>query len=363
MHVVLSLSPGGTERMVIDMATRLHASVYTAVCCLDELGDWAHELIDQGISVNELGRKPGFRIALAYRIASEARRHRANVVHCHHYSPFSLAAYILPRPLVVYTEHGRLSDNPPSRKRRLANKLFAKTPGRFVSVSENLREHMIAEEFPGDRVSVIHNGITPGPTTTEKIRSESRERLQLPQDTFTLGTVARLDPVKDLTTMIRAFALVSAHTTDTRLVIVGDGGEKERLQGIARDEGVERLVVFTGQRNDVRSLIPAFDVFLNSSVTEGISVTMLEAMAASKPIIATRVGGTPELVVDKKTGILAPSRSPEKFAKAIFELMGNPGTRSAMGDEGRRRIETVFSLDTMMQRYMDIYSATSRVVR
>ncbi|MGB3563211.1 MAG: glycosyltransferase, partial [Thermoanaerobaculia bacterium] len=236
MHLVLDLNPGGTQRLVIEMSKHLRRQADVQVCCLDEQGDWAHELLDLDIPVVALGRQPGFRPTLAARVARLARLHDLDVLHCHHYSPFvygALAARLRPGLRLVYTEHGRDSDSLPSRKRKLANLLLTRVPGRFFAVSKELRAYMLAEGFEGDRVEVIYNGIDPGPSPTPAERAAARQILGLPLEALVVGTVARLDPVKDLTALVEAFATLSRTLADAVLVVIGGGPELERLESVA----------------------------------------------------------------------------------------------------------------------------------
>src|SRR5262249_10554038 len=156
----LSLGAGGTERLVIEICKRL-PSVDSSVCCLDEPGAWADELRSRGIDVFALRRQPGFHPSLGYRVAAYARRRGGSVLHCHHYSPCvygQVAALVHPGMRVVFTEHGRLTDAAPSRKRKIVNPVLGRLAGDIYAVSADLREHMLAEGFPAKRVSVIHNG-------------------------------------------------------------------------------------------------------------------------------------------------------------------------------------------------------------
>ena len=151
VQVVLSLDTGGTERLVVDICTRLQRRFEMAVCCLDTPGALARDLADKGIEVVAFHRRSGFRPSLGYRIAKVAERVGADIIHCHQYSPFvygSIAALLRPQLKLVFTEHGRLSDGPPSLKRRFVNPLLGRLPGSLHSVSRALRESMVAEGSP-----------------------------------------------------------------------------------------------------------------------------------------------------------------------------------------------------------------------
>ncbi len=358
MHVVLSLEPGGTERLVIDISRRMNADVPTSVCCLDQAGAWAPQLRAAGIPVAVLGRRPGFHPALGLQIAELATAQGASVVHCHQYSPFvygSFAGMRRPSLRIVFTEHGRLSDDPPKAKRIWANRVIGWWPDSVVAVSDDLRRHMIAEGFPPSRIDVIHNGIEPGPETDGSACQAARRELGVPADAFLVGTVARLDPVKGLEVIVQAFSTIVAHVPEARLVLVGDGPERQRLEELAVRLGVASCITWAGFRSDARALMAAFDVYVNTSTSEGVSLTLLEAMAASRAVVATRVGGTPEVIVHGTSGLLVPARDPGAVAETILALHQDAGRRQALGAAGRSRVVERFSFDRLIRNYLAAY--------
>ncbi len=356
LQVVLSLGAGGTERLVIEIVRRLRQDMPMAVCCLDQEGSWGHALKGEGLDVVALERTAGFRPSLGVRIGEVAARHGVNVVHCHHYSPFvyaCVARLLHPSLRIVFTEHGRLSDAPPSSKRKLANRLLSRLPHQVYAVSGDLREHIVAEGFPAGQVGVIYNGIDIGPLPTPADRTRVRAQLGIPDGTFVVGTIARLDPVKDLTVLVRAMADVN-RTVPAQLLVIGDGDERQTLEqaAAAADGGVSTR--FLGHRDDARTILAACDAYANSSISEGVSLTILEAMAAGLPVVATRVGGTPE-VVDASCATLVPSRDHEAMAAALLEFARDAGRGAALGRAGRQRVEVRFTLDRMVREYRDAY--------
>jgi glycosyltransferase involved in cell wall biosynthesis len=357
LQVVLRLDPGGTERLVIELVRRLQARVPMGVCCLDAPGLWADRVTSLGVPVVTLSRPPGFHPRLAWRLAASARAIGANVLHCHHYSPFvygRLASLVAPGLRPVYTEHGRLSDAPPSFKRTWANRLIMAGASDLYAVSHDLRAHLLREAVPA-RMRVIWNGIDPGEPPTAETRRVARASLDVADDALVIGAVARLDPVKDLGTLIEAAAEAAAAQPRLHLAIVGDGPERERLADTIRRHDAGARVRLLGHRDDVRALLPGFDVFVNSSTSEGISLTLLEAMAAELPVVATRVGGTPEVVVDHETGRLVPARDPRALAAALVETCADAARARAWGAAGRRRLLEHFTIDEMVRRYEAVY--------
>jgi len=358
LQVVLSLNPGGTERLVVELVKRLRPELSMAVCCLDDEGSWGEGLRHEDVNVVALRRREGFRPQLGRAIARAARQQGARVVHCHHYSPFvyaSIARLWAPHLKIVFTEHGRLSDAGPSPKRRTANRVLAHAPRTVVTVSSELKQHLVAEGFPTDKVNVIYNGIDVGPLPEPSARARVRQQLGLDERTLVIGTVARLDPVKDLQTLVRALGAPSIGGPMT-LLVIGDGEERSRIEAEAREAGVDSFVRFLGHRDDARDLLAGCDMYANSSISEGISLTILEAMAAGLPVIATRVGGTPE-IVDTTCGRLVPARDADSLAATLSELAANAALRVALGRAARARVEQRFTLDRMIAEYRDAYYA------
>jgi L-malate glycosyltransferase len=356
MYVALSLDPGGTERLIVELAKRALGTFRITVCCLDRPGAWAAELGDTGIEVFALDRQPGFHPSLGHRIAQQATRRGVDVLHCHHYTPFvyGCLARMESRGLsVLYTEHGRLSDAPPTLKRRLVTPLLARFANEMYAVSEDLRRYLISAGFPAARIGVITNGIYVGSPPDAEAVQRAKQLLGAVDDRPIAAAIGRLDPVKDLSVLLDAFARLSQR--EARLVIIGDGPEAEHLRSHAATHGLDARVQFLGYRPDVRELYPGVDVLVNTSISEGISLTLLEAMAACVPVVATAVGGTPEVVVDGVTGILVPPRSPNAVAVAIDELLHSPDRRHQMANAGRKRVETRFTFERMASLYFGSY--------
>jgi len=360
MQLVLSLSPGGTERLVIEIVRALSQRIDSIVCCLDQPGAWAPELVAMGVPVLSLSREPGFHPALALRLARVLKERDIDILHCHHYSPYVyglLASVLMPNVQLVFTEHGRLSDAAPSRKRRLVNPFLSRWPGTLCAVSADLKNHMVAEGFPARRVGVTYNGIDPGRRPTAEQRGAARRSLGLPDGAFVVGTVGRLDPVKNLHLLLQSHAVLVSKHPQVRSVIVGDGAERAALEAHAHRLGVTNSITFAGYRADVRALMPAFDVYVNTSSYEGVSLTILEAMATALPVVATRVGGNPEVVIDHETGLLVPGIA-RALADAVGGLVHDERRRRRLGDAGRFRVKRHFSMARMVEDYADVYLGT-----
>ncbi len=357
-QLMLTLCPGGAEHLAIEMSLRLADRYGMPVICLDEPGPLAGRLQARNINVAALRREPTFRPSLAVRIARMTRDAGIDVLHCQQYSPFvygALATLVRPALKVIYTEHGRFSDAPPSLKRRVVNPWLARLPGAIYAVSDELRGHMLREGFPAHRVGVIHNGIDVGPVPGWADRERARRALGLTPGALTIGTAARLDPVKDLVGLVEAFRVVRNSRPEARLVIAGEGPERQAIRSRVMALGLDDSVIMAGYRADVRALLPALDVYVNSSISEGVSLTILEAMAAELPVVATAVGGTPEVVAHETTGVLVRARDAGSLSAGVLTLAAQPALRRAMGLAGRRAVEARFTMDRMVEDYASVY--------
>ena len=242
-------------------------------------------------------------------------------------------------------------------RRRVINTALSRIPTKVFSVSQDLRRHMEAEGFTGRPVGVIRNGIHIGPLPDQATRASARARFKVTDHEILIGAVGRLDPVKDLCCLLDAFRLLRSATPSCRLVIVGDGPERNRIGEYAKAIGIADSVDMTGHRQDVRALLAGLDMYVNSSISEGISLTILEAMSAAIPVVATRVGGTPEVIIDGDTGRLVEPRNPTSLADAVRDLILDQAFARTMGLRGRERVEAEFSIGRMVEEYARVYAS------
>jgi glycosyltransferase involved in cell wall biosynthesis len=270
------------------------------------------------------------------------------VVHTHNPQPhyFGVAAARLARvPALVHTKHGR---NRPDKPRRVAlNSLAARLSDRVVCVSSNAETvARRTERVPPKKLCLIRNGVAlPEFVATARPRDAAKRAIH----------VARLNVVKDQRTLLRAVRLVADELPDFVLEIVGDGEERKALECLCDELRLSDHVRFLGERSDVSSLLGGARLFVLSSLGEGLSMTLLEAMASALPIVATAVGGNAEVVVHGETGLLVPPRSPQQLAAAMLELVRDPDKASQMGQAGRRRVEAEFDMQRVAARYESLY--------
>ena len=364
-HILHRLDRAGAEVLAAALARDLRGRFGFVFLCLDGLGELAEDLGEDGFVVEALGRQPGLDRALARRLRGRLAHHRVDLIHAHQYTPFFYSAMArgiftrhLPGARVLFTEHGRHVPDTTSLKRRLANKALLKKTDRVTAVSRFVKDALIKNEgLPADRIDVVYNGIAPGIEPSEEARNAAREQLSIVDDRPVVMQVARFHPVKDHATALRAWSIVQAQMPTALLVLVGDGPERGNLEALTEQLGLQDAVQFTGPVNNARQLIPAADLCMLSSLSEGLSVTLLEAMAAGKPVVATDVGGNPEAVFNGETGLLAPSRDPEALAGCILQLLPNaPYTARTLGQAGRERLLTRFTAERMHTEYAKHYT-------
>jgi glycosyltransferase involved in cell wall biosynthesis len=224
----------------------------------------------------------------------------------------------------------------------------------FICASEAIRTMLVGDGIPRQRTVTVHEGIDLARVKAAP-PAELHKELWLPHDAPLVGNVAALVPHKGQKYLIDAAARLLREALDTRVIIAGQGELHTALAHQIKHHHLEKHVILAGFRPDVLSLHKAFDVFVMSSVTEGLGTSLLDAMACSRPVVATRVGGIPEVVIDGETGLLVPPRDPEALAAAIVRLVRDRCLREKMGAAGRARVESAFSAEHMVNNTLRVY--------
>ena len=360
-HVIHALGVGGAEVLVDQMLRRMSNEFRGIVAVLDEIGDIGERLEQDGFTVKHLHRHPGIDRGCAKRLRKFADEEGAEILHAHQYTPFFQA--MLSRGLfgnrpVVFTEHGRHFPDLPSRKRSIVNRLMLNQNDRLIGCGGAVRKALIDNEgLPESRVEVIYNGVDlaslaqRGRSVRERIRTE----FGFASTDFVTVLVARLHELKDHQTALRAIDTARNQIPGLRLLLVGDGDQRAAIEQTIRERGLEECVTLAGTRKDIADLLAASDVFLMSSISEGIPLTVIEAMAARRPVVATAVGGLPELIDHGVTGFLAPSGNDAALAGSLIELYCRPELRKQMAEAAAQRAAEKFSLDGMLNAYRNVY--------
>lgn len=363
-HIVENLERGGLERMVVDLAhAQAGAGHDVEVICLFERGALAVELDRSGIPVHACHKTDAIDPRPWRRLRALLGRRQGSALHTHnaaaHYHA-GLAGVGQRFARIVNTRHGMGMPQPRSRREWLYRHSLYRTDA-VVAVCEAALAKFAAQGIrPRGRLLKIPNGIALDgfPQASSERREALASLLGFDPGTRIIGTVGRLNQVKDQAMLLRAFARVSETTPDVALVLVGDGPLRAELEAMASALGVARRVRFLGDRNDVRAaLLTGFDLFALSSVSEGYSVALLEACAAGIPIVATDVGGNGEIVVDGRNGWLAPAGDADAFATRITHALQDATLAATMGARGREWARIEGATDTMAARYAELYAA------
>jgi glycosyltransferase involved in cell wall biosynthesis len=340
------------EKLLVEFARHTNRRRFDLnFIALGSRGRLADDLERERWPVTALKVRPGLRPGLILRLARLFRDHRADIVHTHNSKPLIYAgpaAWLARTPVLMHTRHGQRFQSSPGASTlfRLASRLTT----RVVSVSEDGARLTSAEGMPSNRVLTIQNGID-----TERFHRTG------PSRDGPAVMVGRLSPEKDVATLLRAADRVRRTLPRFQLEIAGDGECMTSLRALADDLRLGEHVRFLGEIRNISALLSRASLFVLASLTEGISLTVLEAMATGLPVVATRVGGNPEVIVDTKTGLLVPAQDPAALADAIVGVLKNPLDAEKMGQAGRERVEAHFDVRVMVANYERLYGELLRM--
>ena len=365
VHVVENLDRGGLERTVVDLiASQRDAGHECRVICLFKLGLLARELLASGVRVDACGKRPGLDLRALRRARALIRQSPDAVIHTHnamaHYYAV-LASLGPPVKCRINTRHGMGGRARSGRQEWLYRQSLRGTDY-AVAVCEAARQRFAADGMrPRRALLSVPNGIRLERfrPADDVARQSLVAELGLPTGSRIIGTVGRLQPVKDHALLLRAFAKVRVQVPEAALVIVGDGPLRAALEAQAEQAGLSDAVRFMGDRHDVPRLLTGMEVFALTSTSEGYSVALLEACASSLPIVATDVGGNREIVRHGINGRLVPSGDTAAIATALIALLRGGEQAAAMGRAGYAWAQAEASFRTMAERYHGLYDVSS----
>ncbi len=360
LHLLQGLEIGGLEMMVVNLLARLDRSYYQpAVCCYDSQGSLGSRLSDIGVAIHLIRRRAGIDFAYILKLAKFFRKSGVQILHLHNPTAFfygTLAGRLVRVPCIVYTEHGR--DFSSSKKVKITNRILAHMVDSIIAVSAAGKEYLAKEEgIERDRIRLIYNGVEDTQSLTIRPQETIRRELNLTSEQPVIGIVARLDWIKNHASLLRAMQIVNGNYLNAVLLIIGDGPLKVDLQILAKQLHIQDKTYFLGTRTDIPDLLSIMDVFVLCSHSEGLSLTLIEACAAGKPIVATDVGGNREVVKHEVNGLLVPSNEPQSLATAIENILGDSNTAREMGRKGRTVFAEQFTIDIMVDTYQKLYAA------
>jgi glycosyltransferase involved in cell wall biosynthesis len=356
--LTVGLDVGGAEELVRQSLTLIRDEGFDVTLgSLKQGGKLVEEIRRAGIRVESLGGNGPWNPAPLGRLWSWIRRERFQVVHSHLYWA-NLAARLAGRSAgavaVINSHHG--TDAWLSASRRWADSSTASLADRIVACSEAVRRRAVEIGLPEEKVVTVPNGIQVDRFRDGSRRTLIRGALGLLPDQPVVGTVGRLDePVKGLAVLLEAMERVAERSPRAVCLFVGEGPARSGLEAAVRRRGLTEKVRFLGERRDVPDLLHAFDLYVQPSILEGFGLSVLEAMAAGKAVVASRAGGLPEVVEDSVTGTLVPPGEPAALASAILALLEDPVVRARMAEQGLSRARERFPLERMVRGWTDLY--------
>jgi len=367
-HIIYALGTGGLENGLINIINRTPPDRYRhVIICLTNADDFANRITLPGIQVIQLHKPAGQNFRVFWDLWKTLRTLRPDVVHTRNLASLEMQLVTLLMPGIkrVHGEHGRdIHDlDGTNKKYNLLRKAMQPFVHRYIAVSRDLLQwlkHTVA--IPEKKLRQIYNGVDAGkfsPRQDDAKLGDLAPPGLLPENAVVVGTVGRLAEVKNQQLLIEAVGYLFTKRPilrgTLRLVLVGDGPLKLQLVGRVKQLGLSDVVWFSGDRNDVPTLMQLMDIFILPSLAEGISNTLLEAMASGLPVIATSVGGNVELIDEGVNGRLVPVNNVVAMADAVAELVDDPILRQSMGKKGLALVRTTFNWEKTVADYLAVY--------
>ncbi|WP_051306266.1 TIGR03088 family PEP-CTERM/XrtA system glycosyltransferase [Massilia alkalitolerans] len=366
VHLTYSLDVGGLETLLVDCINRMPPERYRhAVVCLTRYTDFAKRITQPGVELYALGKPPGLGLGTHLKFWKLMRRLRPAILHTYNLSAleYNFSGALAGIPVRIHAEHGRDASDPHglNPKHNFLRRRLAPFIDCFIPVSEDLRRWLGEKVgIPAEQTLFIRNGVD-----TERFAAAAAGQASpWGPDDIVIGTVARIQDVKNHRSLVDAFArlreLEPSLRERLRLSIVGDGP----LMGAVREQvaslGLQDVVWLPGARADVAALLHGFSLFALPSLAEGTPVSMLEAMACGLPVVASKVGGIPEVVTDGVEGSLVPVKDTEALARTLASYVRDPALRRQRGEAARARVEAAFSMRAMLAEYGKLYDRLCR---
>ena len=369
MHLTYALDVGGLETLLVDCINKMPADQYRhVVVCLTRSSSFAERITQPGVEVYALNKAPGLGLGTHVAFWKLARRLRPTILHTYNLAAmeYAFAATLAGVPVRVHAEHGRDTSDPHglNPKHNFLRRRLSPFIDCYVPVSEDLNLWLgkVVRISPA-KTLFIKNGVD-----TDKYQPGThRAKAPWTAEHFVIGTVARVSDIKNHRGLVDAFirlrALLPAQAANLRLSIVGDGPLLPALRAHVTAAGLDDVVWLPGARSDVAHLVPEFSVFALPSLAEGTPVSLLEAMACALPVVASNVGGIPEVVTEQVEGSLVPPQDTEALAQALARYVAAPALAAQHGRAGRARIVQQYSMAAMVTAYTALYQRLCRQKR
>jgi sugar transferase (PEP-CTERM/EpsH1 system associated) len=357
-HVFLTLNIGGMEKVGTDLINAIDSDVYeNHVVCLKEIGVLGNNLNDNGFEIVSLEKKDGFNLSIFFSLVDYFKKHEIKIVHTNNSGPHfwaGLAALYCGIKVRIHTNHGRNFGW--KNRRAWLDRFSSMISTTLVCVSQDSADKLLAsDKINPSKLTVVTNGVDTDTFSPAENASQLYSELGLQPDHVVIGSIARFSLDKDQETLIRAFKLVYNNNPKVRLVLVGDGETRSKLELLTADLGLADSIVFTGFRSDIVELLRLFSVYVLSSHTEGLSISLLEAMSTRRPVVATEVGGNPEIVNDGINGLLVRENDVDHLAESLIKTLSDNIFSERLSKAARETVVELFSLKTMADHYQRLY--------
>lgn len=358
VHVVLSLDVGGLERIVLGLISagrRLDQEI--TVVCLTARGALSSEAESLGARVVCVDKPPGLRLNTISKLKVVFKELNADVVHTHQIGTLFYAgpaAHQAGVPVIVHSEHGKHYSG--RMRTRIMGRMASRRAARFFCVSGDIAKEVLKYRIADARkVAIVHNGID---VDLFDVRPDGalRQSLGILPGAKIIGTIGRLNEVKRQDVLLRAFALLAESVKGVELVLVGEGPMRAQLEQLAGELGIAKSTHFVGYQSQPERYLPMMDVFAITSRSEGMPLAVLEAWAARVPVVASAVGGLPEMIEHGRTGLLFPTGDHAALSQLLQEILENPIQMQSLREQGLARVRNSFSLERMASDYQRHYS-------
>lgn len=366
-HIIYRLAVGGLENGLVNLINHMDADKYRhAIICLTEATGFKKRIAKEDVRIYQLHKQEGKDFSVYVKLWKLLRKIQPDIVHTRNIGTIDclVPAFFSGVHARIHGEHGRdmIDIDGSNKKHIIFRKILRPFIGRYVALSRDL-ERWLSESVGVEKSKIlqIYNGVNLDLFSDNVVMSKNIKCSVFGKNNIiVIGTVGRFSGEKDQLTLIAAFENILIEDPGLkdvlRLALIGDGPLKRKLGNEVLRRGIEEFVWFSGERDDLHDIYNMIDIFVLPSLGEGISNTILEAMASGLPVIATNVGGNPELVVNGRTGMLVKPNSPTNMSKAIKVYLSNPDMKKKHGIEGRKRIERNFSMQSMITRYIEVYN-------
>ena len=357
VHYIDSTDVGGAEKMLLTILKGLDRDKWSPVIIyhrepgLKQFVENLNALELDSISLPRIGSWRDFSGFASF--IKKLREIKPSIFHAHlvwnlKCSYGIIAAYLSRVPLLVATQYAYQQTK--ARRQIIFQKLISRMVDRYIAVSKGLADSLNKALYSNDKTVIIHNGIN-----TKKFRippsDTLKNQLGVKSGTPIILAIARLEKIKGLEFLIRA----APEVPQAVFALAGEGAEKENFKGLAARYDIKDRIIFLGHRDDIPELLSSCDVFVLPSLNDALPLSILEAMAAQKPVVASNINGIDEEVIHNQTGLLVPKENPEALAEAINSLISDTEYAKKLGEAGRVRVEEHFSSDTMLKRITDLY--------